>query len=171
MTLNIILFWFFAIIAVLSAFLMITRKNPVLSALYLILTFGSLAGLYLTLNAQFLAVIQIIVYAGAIMVLFLFVIMLINPEHEKGFFEDNPKLKWLAIFIGVIIFFQLGYIFIVGIPSANITPEIQKSIEVGKVETIGRELYTKYIIPIEAAAFILLAATVGALVLAKKKFE
>jgi len=97
--------------------------------------------------------------------------MLINPEHEKGFFEDNPKLKWLAIFIGVIIFFQLGYIFIVGIPSANITPEIQNSIEVGKVETIGRELYTKYIIPIEAAAFILLAATVGALVLAKKKFE
>ncbi len=171
MTLNIILFWFFAIVSVVSAILMITRRNPVLSALYLILTFGSLAGLYLTLNAQFIAVVQIIVYAGAIMVLFLFVIMLINPEHEKGFYENNPKLKWLAVFIGVIIFFQLGYIFFIGNPSSYITPDIQKSVEVGKVESIGRELYTKYIIPLETAAFLLLAATVGALVLAKKKFE
>lgn len=171
MTLEIILFGLFAVIAAVSSVLMITRRNPVISALFLILNFGALAGIYLLLNAQFIAVVQIIVYAGAIMVLFLFVIMLLRPDAEKSFFSDNPKMKVLAVVIGALVFFQIFYILVVGNPSQNIEPDIQKSIEVGTVEYIGRELYTKYVIPIQAAAFILLAATIGALIISKKKID
>jgi NADH-quinone oxidoreductase subunit J len=115
--------------------------------------------------------VQVIVYAGAIMVLFLFVLMLLKPEHEKNFFEENPKLKWLAIFIGLFVFLQIVYVIIIGKPSASITSNVQKSVETGTVENIGRELYTKYVIPIQAAAFLLLSATIGAMVLAKKRLE
>ena len=93
MTLELVLFILFATICAVSAVLMITRPNPVISALFLVLNFASLAGLYLTLNAQFIAVAQVIVYAGAIMVFFLFVIMLLNPEKEKRFFEDKTETQ------------------------------------------------------------------------------
>jgi NADH-quinone oxidoreductase subunit J len=169
--LQLILFGFFSVIALISSVIMITRRNPIISALFLVLNFGALAGLYLTLNAQFIAVVQIIVYAGAIMVLFLFVIMLLRPEGEKGFFETNKNVKWLAIVIGIVVFIQLTYIIFIGNPSAAINPNINHSIQVGKVEAIGRELYTKYVLPVQAAGFLLLAAAIGAMVLAKKKFE
>lgn len=171
MTLEIILFSLFAIIAASSSVLMVTRSNPVISALFLILNFGALAGLYLLLNAQFIAVVQIIVYAGAIMVLFLFVLMLLRPESERNIFADNPKLKVLAVIIGVLVFIQIFYIVLIGNPSDTMNPDIQKSVGVGTVEYIGRELYTKYVIPIQAAAFILLAATIGALIISKKKID
>lgn len=80
-TLEIILFSIFALIAVVTSILVVTRKNPIISALFLVLNFAALAGIYMLLNAQFIAVVQVIVYAGAIMVLFLFVIMLLRPEH------------------------------------------------------------------------------------------
>lgn len=83
MNLEVFLFFVFGIIAAVTAVLMITRRNPVISALFLILNFAALAGLYITLNAQFIAVTQIIVYAGAIMILFLFVLMLLRPDNQK----------------------------------------------------------------------------------------
>ena len=109
MTLEIVLFILFATICAVSAVLMITRPNPVISALFLVLNFASLAGLYLILNAQFIAVAQVIVYAGAIMVFFLFVFMLLNPEKEKRFFEERPKLRIFIIAIVVLILVQLVY--------------------------------------------------------------
>jgi NADH-quinone oxidoreductase subunit J len=171
MTLEIILFSLFALIAAVSSVLMITRRNPVISALFLILNFGALAGIYLLLNAQFIEFVHIIVYAGSFMVLFLFVIMLLRPDTEKNLFSDNPKMKILAVVIGVFVFFQIFYILLVGNPSQNIDQDIQRSIEVGTVEYIGRELYTKYVIPIQVAAFILLGATIGALIISKKKID
>lgn len=171
MNLNSILFFVFGIVAAVTAVLMITRRNAVISALFLVLNFAALAGLYLTLNAQFIAVTQIIVYAGAIMVLFLFVLMLLKPENEKKFLELNPKAKVFAMIITFIVFAQLVYMIFFARPSQYISKDLQKSVEVGTIEAIGRELFTNYIVPFEAAGFLLLAATIGALVLAKKKFE
>ena len=171
MQLNSILFFVFGIIAALTAVLMITRKSPVISALFLVLNFAALAGLYLTLNAQFIAVTQIIVYAGAIMVLFLFVLMLLKPENEKRFLELNPKAKIFAIIITLVVFAQLLFMIFFARPSNIVSKNLEKSIESGTIEAIGRELFTNYIVPFEAAGFLLLAATIGALVLAKKKFD
>ncbi len=169
MSLQLILFIIFAGISAASAVLMITRSNPVMSALFLILNFAGLAGLYLMLNAQFIAVVQVIVYAGAIMVLFLFVIMLLNPEKEK-LFAHRPALKIFAIVIAALAFLQIGFMIFVSHPSVA-NSSVAASVKAGTVEEIGRELYTNYVLPFEAAGFLLLAATIGALVLAKKKFE
>ena len=171
MSLNIILFFVFGITSAVSSVLMITRRNAVISALFLILNFASLAGLYLLLNAQFIAVAQVIVYAGAIMVLFLFVIMLLRPENEKKFMEANPGVKIFAVIIAGLIFIQLAYLIFFSKPSSVSQASVAASVKAGTIEEIGRELFTYYILPFEAAGFLLLAATIGALVLAKKKFE
>ncbi len=149
---------------------MITRSNPIISALFLVLNFGALAGLYLILNAQFIAVVQVIVYAGAIMVLFLFVIMLLRPGNEK-LFDINPKIKIFAMFVAALIFIQLVYMIFFVSAGGNSARDMAQSVRAGTIESIGRELFTNYILPFEAAGYLLLAATIGALVLAKKKFE
>lgn len=171
MNLEVILFIFFALLALFASVMVITRKNPVLSAVYMVLNFFALAGLYLLLNAQFIAVVQIIVYAGAIMILFLFVLMLLNQRSEENLLSYKKPLKIFAIIISVIVLFQLAYIIFLSKPSAAITPELQKSVQAGTVNQIGRELYLNYVLPFEAAGFLLLAAAIGALILAKKKFE
>ena len=171
MTLELVLFTLFATICAVSAVLMITRPNPVISALFLVLNFASLAGLYLTLNAQFIAVAQVIVYAGAIMVFFLFVIMLLNPEKEKRFFEEKKKLRIFIIVIVALVLVQIVYMIFLSNPSDSITSEVSRSIQTGTIENIGREMFTNYILPFEAAGYLLLAATIGAMVMAKKKFE
>jgi NADH-quinone oxidoreductase subunit J len=170
MLLVLILFILFAAIAAVSGILMITRSNPIIAALFLILNFGSLAGLYLLLNAQFIAVVQVIVYAGAIMVLFLFVIMLLKPEHET-LVSKILGIKTFSFAVAVLVFIQLAYLIFFSHPGSSIKPDVAASINAGTVETIGRELYTNYILPFEAAGFLLLAATIGAVVLAKKKFQ
>jgi len=170
MTLETILFILFAGIAATTSVLMITRSNIVIAALFLILNFGALAGLYLLLNAQFLAVTQVIVYAGAIMVLFLFVIMLLKPEHERSIYKI-PGMKIFAFVIAFLVFVQLAYLILFSSSSEKVSPDVQASINAGTIETIGRELFTNYILPFEAAGFLLLAATIGALILAKKKIE
>ncbi len=171
MSLELILFFVFALVAVVSAILMITRTNPVISALFLIVNFASLAGLYLLLNAQFIAVAQVIVYAGAIMVLFLFVIMLLNPEKEKSLMSWNPKVKVFAYIIAFLVFIQLVYMIFFANPHFSAAAPVTASVNAGTIQSIGLELFTHYILPFEAAGFLLLAATIGALVLAKKKFE
>ncbi len=171
MSLEVILFIIFASISVVTSVLMITRRNPVISALFLVVNFASLAGLYLLLNAQFIAVAQVIVYAGAIMVFFLFVIMLIRPENEQKLLSFKPVLKIFAIAIAVLVFVQLGFMIFISKPSSELTVEVVNSVNAGTIESIGRLLYTKYVLPFEVAGYLLLAATIGALVLAKKKFD
>lgn len=171
MNFDVILFFVFGIVAAVTAVLMITRRNPVIAALFLVLNFASLAGLYLTLNAQFIAVTQVIVYAGAIMVLFLFVLMLLKPENEQKFLESNPKAKIFAMIVAFVVFVQLVYMIFFARPYNNISKNLYNSAEAGTIESIGRELFTHYVVPFEAAGFLLLAATIGALVLAKKKFD
>lgn len=170
MSLEVILFILFASICAVSAVLMITRPNPVISALFLVLNFASLAGLYLLLNAQFIAVAQVIVYAGAIMVFFLFVIMLLNPEKEKRFFEQKKKFRIFIIGVVALVLIQIVYAIFLSNPSDSISTEVSRSVQTGTIENIGREMFTNYILPFEAAGYLLLAATIGAMVLAKKKF-
>jgi NADH-quinone oxidoreductase subunit J len=169
MTLEQGLFGFFALIAVASSVLMVTRKNPVISALFLVLNFCALSGIYLLLRAQFIAVVQVIVYAGAIMVLFLFVIMLLRPAKEKSYFKDRPQQKFLAIFIGLFMFLQIIYSIFFTLPGK--VADESRRVEIGTIEFIGRELYTTYLLPFEAIAFVLLSATIGALILSKKKMD
>jgi NADH-quinone oxidoreductase subunit J len=150
---------------------MITRPSPVISAVFLVLNFFALAGLYLLLNAQFIAVVEVIVYAGAIMVLFLFVLMLLNTEVEDKLFVNKRAIKFFAILVSVFVFVQLAYLILFGKPSRTFTPDEAASIKAGTIQAIGYQLYTNYFIPFEVAGFLLLAATIGALVLAMKKFE
>ena len=138
MPLEVILFITFATICAISAVLMITRPNPVISALFLVLNFAALAGLYLILNAQFIAVAQVIVYAGAIMVFFLFVIMLLNPEKEKRFFEERPKLRIFIVLIVALVLVQLVYMIFLSRPSDILTKEVARSVEAGTIENIGK---------------------------------
>jgi NADH-quinone oxidoreductase subunit J len=171
MSFEFILFIFFALIAAVSSVIMITRPNPVMSAIFLIINFFSLAGLYLILHAQFISVVQVIVYAGAIMVLFLFVLMLLNAKSETDILAGKNKIKVFAIIITGLVFAQVAYLIFYSAPSGAITPDTALSIKAGTIEQIGRELYTNYLLPFEAAGFLLLAATIGALVLSKKHFE
>lgn len=168
--LEIILFISLAIISVFSAIMMVTRRSPVNSAIYLILNFLTIAGFFLLLKAQFLAVIQVLVYMGAIMVLFLFVIMLLNMQDEKKLSEQLSYKKISSVLITILMFCLLGYTVYYGF-MGKFQDTNTRAAEIGTVENLGRELIMNYSFPFEVAAFLLLAAIVGAVVLAKKKFE
>lgn len=170
MTLEALFFYLLALLALVSALLMITRRNPVISVLYLILNFFSLAGLYLTLKAQFIAVIQIIVYAGAIMVLFLFVVMLLRLGDEAQLAEKLNYRKLVSIGLAAALFLEIAYIIGLQGNSGHFV-QAENAVTMGTVEFIGTELFTNYLFPFEVTSIILLAAIVGAVVLAKRRFE
>ena len=167
--LEIILFISLAVISVFSAIMMVTRRSPVNSAIYLILNFLTIAGFFLLLKAQFLAVIQVLVYMGAIMVLFLFVIMLLNLQDEKKLSEQFSYKKISSVLITILMFCLLGYTVYYGFMGKFQSNDNAE--QIGTVENLGKELIMNYSFPFEIAAFLLLAAVVGAVVLAKKKFE
>jgi len=163
------LFIMLAVLAIASALAMVINKNVVNSALFLVINLVSLAGIYLLLNAQFLAVIQILVYAGAIMVLFLFVIMLLNVEDEEKLFDKFRVKYFLAFVLGAAVVGQILYS-IAGV--ADVLPEISANMaEIGTVEAAGDVLYTKYLLPFEMTAILLTAAVVGALMIAQYKIK
>ncbi|MBI3586049.1 MAG: NADH-quinone oxidoreductase subunit J [Ignavibacteriales bacterium] len=150
--------------------MMITRRSPVMSALYLILNFFALAGLYLTLHAQFIAVIQILVYAGAIMVLFLFVIMLLNLGDEKKLSEKMSYKKIIPAGLSFGLLMELLYIVSYAKSDLPLT-HIERATEIGTVEYVGKALFTDFLFPFEVTSILLLAAIIGAVVLAKKKLD
>ncbi len=156
-----------AVLAIASALGMILTKNTVNSALLLVLNLLSVAGVYLLLQAQFLALIQVLVYAGAIMVLFLFVIMLLNLDEEESFF-DKIRVKYIVAFLlGVVIFGQILYS-LGGV--ADFLPEISEEMQyVGTVEALGDVLYTDFLFAFEMTAILLTAAVVGAIMIAQYK--
>jgi len=165
-------FWIFGVIAMGSALLCITRKNPVASALWLVVTLFSIAALFVLLDAQFLAALQILVYAGAIMVLFLFVIMLLNlgrpgPSDIKG-----PLGLGAAVLLGAALLLLLQPLTRTTLPSAitlppGSVPALQQ--QQGIVGSVANPLFGAYLIPFEITSVLLLAAIVGAVVLAKRK--
>lgn len=171
MTLEQITFIIFTIIGLASSIMLIIQKNPVYSVLLLILHFFALAGFYLLLNAQFIAVLQILVYAGAIMVLFIFVIMLLNLSNEETLRDPFNLRKIIASIFGIILILQFGvFFFIKSKDDLNVTLS-PNSIEAGSIKKISDVLFSTYLIPFEVTSFILLVGIIAAIVLAKRKFE
>ena len=161
-----IFFYGLAGLAIVSALLVITQKNPVHSAISLIVTLLSLAGLYLMLYAPFVAGVQIILYVGGIMVLFLFVIMLVNVDRAMS--EERFSRQWPA---GLLASAVLGALFVfVYVKGSGIFPQ-QVAImpENTNTQQIGLALYQTYMLPFEIASLLLLVAIVGAVVMAKKR--
>ncbi|MDE2727735.1 MAG: NADH-quinone oxidoreductase subunit J [Gemmatimonadota bacterium] len=159
-------FLFFAIVAVASSVAMILQRNPIYCVLLLIMVMISIAGLYLMLDAQFVAIIQIVVYAGAIMVLFLFVIMLLNLSREEGgvFRIQKP----LAVLLAALLFLPVAAMIMSYAGGGTTPPADGGGNGFGEVEQIGTLLFTKYLLPVEIAAVLLLIAIVGAVVLTRK---
>src|ERR1700746_3841963 len=159
-------FYFLSAVTVISGIAVITRRNPVHSALALILALLGQAGLYLMLYAPFVAGVQIILYAGGIMVLFLFVIMLVNLERSQK--EEQFNKQWL---IGLLAAIALGALFIVVyVKGKNLFPYyIAQPIENSNTQQIGVMLYGQYMFAFEIASLLLLVAIIGAVVMAKKR--
>lgn len=159
-------FLFFAGVAVVSGISMILQKNPIYCVLLLIMVMISLAGLFLMLNAQFVAIIQIVVYAGAIMVLFLFVIMLLNLSREEG--GALRVQKPVAVILSLVLFVPVVTMLISNKSDQTSSPMSENNLGLGEVEHIGQLLFTKYLLPVEMAAVLLLIAIVGAVVLTRR---
>jgi len=159
-------FYFLSGLTLLSGALVITRKNPVHSALALIFGLLTQAGLYLMLYAPFVAGVQIILYAGGIMVLFLFVIMLVNLERSQK--EEQFNKQWL---IGLLAAVALGGLFIiVYVKGKSLFPVgLPQPIESSNTQEIGVMLYGQYMFAFEIASLLLLVAIIGAVVMAKKR--
>ena len=160
------LFYFIAFLTIISALFVVLNRNPVYSAVMLVFCFFSLAALYVLLEAYFVAVLEIIVYAGAIMVLFLFVIMLINVGKEKAATSLVQKAKAFPFML--VVLFSLNIILLIlwrneGLHQSNTISSV------GSITAIGQALFTKYLLPFEIASLLLLVALIGTVYLAKKR--
>jgi NADH-quinone oxidoreductase subunit J len=167
-----VLFGGFAALAIVSAASCVTRRNPVASALWLVVTLFSLAALFVLLDAQFLAVLQVLVYAGAIMVLFLFVIMLLNLGRAGPTDLKGPIGLGLGVLLAGLLLVQLlvlrqtSTLPALG-PAARVAP--RAAVGGGIIPALAQPLFTVYLVPFELTSLLLLAAIVGAVVLAKRK--
>ena len=160
-----ILFFLFAGLAIASAISMVYHKNPLYSAISLVGVFISLSCIYVTLAAPFIAAVQILIYAGAIMVLVVFVIMLLNLD------EDKPlsRLRYLYALgggLGVILLAQTFFIFYAVMRAPNIPAD--QTMSAGKTLTIGQAMYTEYLLPVEIVGVLLLMAIIGSVILARR---
>ncbi len=163
-----ILFFILGAMALIAGGLVVFQKHPLRSALWLIVNFFAVAGIYLLAHAEFIAAIQVIVYAGAIMVLFLFVIMLLNIRQP----EEAPKIPFVGRKMGGIILAGFtGLILIYGVARAALTTGKEAAPGLGNTESIARSLFTDYLLPFEVTSVLLLVAIVGAVVLAKSKLK
>ena len=161
-----VLFFILAIVAVAAGVGVIAQRSAVRSALFLLVNFCCLAGLYLLLNAQFVALVQVIIYAGAVVVLFLFILMLLGMERA----EESPDLRKYQWIAGVL----LGALFLAGMiwaifPAA--TEWVGELVPTDNIREIGAAMMTDFAIPFELASIVLLVAIIGAVVLAKKRLE
>ncbi len=164
-------FYILAAVTVGGAVAVVSLPNPLYSVLSLILTFLGLAGLYLTLNAQFIAMVQVIIYAGAIMVLFLFVVMLLNLGREEQQPLQLPFQKILGVVAGLTIF---AAILNAAVVNFSLTGEkglfpAERINELGNTEVMGRLLFTQYLLPFQAMGVLLFVGIIGAVVLARRR--
>jgi NADH-quinone oxidoreductase subunit J len=160
-----IAFVLFALVALGSALGLVLKRNPIHGALFLVANLGSVAALYLLLGAEFLAAAQVIVYAGAIMVLFVFAIMVLIPGKEETGPDPRRRVRVWALPIGGLLFLQVAALLVAsrGAPAGG-PPPVE-----GNVEAIGRLLFTDYLFPFELTSVLLLAAMVGVLLLARRR--
>ncbi len=164
-----LIFLFVAAVAVFAAFNVILQRNPIYSAVALIITMCALAGTFLMLEAQFVATMQVIVYAGAVMVLFVFVIMLLNVRMEEA---RQDRVKYLQIVAPLLFIALLGEVFFVARTVTTPIPPIVVTANepaFGTVEAIGEAMFSSYLFPFEATSILILMAMVGSLILARKR--
>jgi NADH-quinone oxidoreductase subunit J len=154
-----------ALLAVGSALGLVLRRNPIHGALFLVVNLGSIAALYLMLGAEFLAAAQVIVYAGAIMVLFVFAIMVLIPGKEETGPDPRRSLRLWALPVGGLLLLQIGALLVI----SRVAPVTGRPPVNGSVESIGRLLFTDYLFPFELTSVLLLAAMVGVLLLARRR--
>lgn len=162
-----IVFFYFASVIVVTAALVVALRSPVYSALALLVMFFHVAGLFVTLQAEFLAIIQILVYAGAILVLYLFVVMLLNLKREERFHHQLT----IGLFLGCMLFAEAVLLVVKGQTSFgdNLPATVEPTqLTQGNTEAIGELLFSTYLFPFEVASLILLVAMVGAVILTKK---
>lgn len=161
-----ILFWVLSVVALFSALMVITSKNPVHSVIWLILVFFAISGHYLLLNAQFLAIVNIIVYAGAIMVLFLYVLMLMDLKKET----EPQKNRWLKL-AGAVAGGSLLLVLVAALKQVEIGNNIAETRtgDIGLIENLGKILFSEYVVPFEISSILFLSAMVGAVVIGKKE--
>ena len=166
-------FFYFATVIVICAILVIALRNPVHSVISLLVMFFHIAGLFVSLHAEFLAAVQIIVYAGAILVLYLFVVMLLNLKREDAY----QRQVWIGVGLGAVALGEVLYLMVSAgkapIALLNSVSQVAAAAQTagaqqGNTEMVGRLLYTKYLFPFELASLILLVAMIGAILLAKK---
>jgi len=162
-----VIFYILAVIALASALMVVTRKNAITSAVYLVVTMCTIAGLFVQLGAIFIAALQIIVYAGAIMVLFLFVLMLLNLRKDEFGFDTRVFQRLFAVLLGVVFLVQMVLI----VSRLPLKPGQPIDTEMGKVAPLSTKLFTQYLYPFEITSVLLLAAIIGAVVIAKRKME
>ena len=164
-----ILFWFLSLLAVGGAIMVVASKNPVFSILYLIVTFFAVSGHYILLNAQFLAIVNIIVYAGAIMVLFLFVVMLMNLNTDS----EPPQKNKLILYSGTIAGCCLLLVLVAALKQSSATMQTvqMNGGESGLIKNLGMALFTDYVFPFEISSVLFLSAMIGAVVIAKKEAQ
>ena len=162
-----ILFWFLSALALLSATMVLISKNPVHSILWLIVVFFAISGHYILLNAQFIAIVNLIVYAGAIMVLFLFVVMLMNLNSDSEP-QKNNRLRLAGTIAG-------GCLMLIMIDVVRSSAEVQnatamvKEGNIGLIKTLGKVLFVDYVVPFEITSVLFLSAMIGAVVIGKKE--
>ena len=166
---QLLMFYFFSAGAIISALVMVTQKMPVRAAMSLIATMSFVAGLYVLLDAHLIAVLQLIVYAGAIMVLFLFVIMLLNVDQKEGQSAKNAVLlQFIAIMVVGITLVTAVSLF-KGDSVLSAFGEVAD--QFGTTKAVGMLLFTNFLLPFEIASILLLAAIVGAVILAKRRIR
>ena len=164
---NKLIFLYFAAVILISAVLMITRRNPIHSVLFMLLLFFHIAGVFVLLNAEFLAAVQLIVYAGAILILYLFVVMLLSVDRESSAVRANRFWPWLAAF-GLLIAGEIVLLISRGTFPSEAGQSMRFEGGMG-VKELGQTLYQQYLVPFEIASVILLVGLVGAVMLAQKK--
>jgi NADH-quinone oxidoreductase subunit J len=162
---NKLIFLYFAAVCLTSAILMITRRNPVHSVMFMLLLFFHIAGMFVLLNAEFLAAVQLLVYAGAILILYLFVVMLLHVDKESSSARANKFWPGMVVF-GALIAVELVLLISRGTFPAAIDQTMR--LAGTGVRELGEVLYKQYLVPFEIASIILLVGLVGAVMLAKK---
>jgi NADH-quinone oxidoreductase subunit J len=165
-----IAFYLFALVAIAAGFMVVAARNPVHSVMYLILTFFSAAGLFILMGAEFIALLLVMVYVGAVAVLFLFVVMMLDVdfvEMRQGFVQQLPY----ALTIAVILIIELVFIGAVYFQGDNVKELPEQTSELSNLEQFGAVLYTDYAFFFEAAGLVLLVALVGAITLTLRERE
>jgi NADH-quinone oxidoreductase subunit J len=166
-----VIFYVLAAITMLSALFVVFLRRPVHNVVFMIMTMVSLAGLFLLLHAEFVAMVQLVVYAGAVMVLFLFVIMLLNLESLNPVQDAKAARMWVGALLGLGFLVLIGPVLKAFLPSGKIVGAAAFAPGLSNTEIVARELFTTYLLPFEIASVLLLAAIIGTVIVSRKRAE